>query len=72
MSKIGHSRPNWAVRAMFGFPPIATELRTSLVVRFVPNPDMHHDAEPLLPAVRRLGNFCQSSLNPIDLMTGQS
>ena len=30
MSKKGHSRPNWAVRAMSGLPPIATELRTSL------------------------------------------
>ena len=35
----GHSRPNWAVRAMSGLPPIATEYRTSLEVRFVPGPD---------------------------------
>jgi hypothetical protein len=32
---MGHSRPNWAVRAMSGLPPLATELRTSLEVRFV-------------------------------------
>ena len=31
-----HSRPNWAVRAMSGLPPIATELQTSPAVRFVP------------------------------------
>jgi hypothetical protein len=36
MSVGGHSRPNWAVGAMSGLPPVATELRTSLVVRFVP------------------------------------
>jgi hypothetical protein len=35
MSHMGQSRPNWAFRAMSGLPPIATELRTSLVVRFV-------------------------------------
>jgi hypothetical protein len=27
----------WALRAMSALPPLATELRTSLVVRFVPN-----------------------------------
>jgi hypothetical protein len=32
--------PNWAVRAMSGLPPLATERRTSLVVRFVPNSDI--------------------------------
>jgi hypothetical protein len=36
LSGTGQSRPNWAVRAMSGLPPSATELRTSLVVRFVP------------------------------------
>lgn len=36
----GHSRRKWAVRAMFGLPPMATELRTSLAVRFVPSTDM--------------------------------
>src|SRR5258705_10288902 len=34
-----HSRPNWAVCAMSGLPPIATEQRTSLEVRFVPKAD---------------------------------
>jgi hypothetical protein len=29
---------------MSAFPPIATELRTSLEVRFVPDPDIHLDA----------------------------
>jgi hypothetical protein len=34
-SQLGHSRPNWTVRAMSGT-LIATELRTTLEVRFVP------------------------------------
>src|SRR5882762_8215443 len=29
---LGHSRPNWAVRAMSGLPPLATTERTSLEV----------------------------------------
>ena len=37
---LGQSRPNWAVLAMSGLRPIATNLRTWLVVRFVPNPDV--------------------------------
>ena len=36
MSLMGQSRPNSVVRNMSGLPPLATELRTSLVVRFVP------------------------------------
>ena len=40
MSHLGHSRPKWAVRAMSGSPPIATELRTSLEVRFVPRAEV--------------------------------
>jgi len=36
----GHSRPNWVVRVTSAFPPIATELWTSLVVRFVPIPEV--------------------------------
>ena len=40
MSESGQSPPNWAARAMSGFPPLATELRTSLVVRFVPEADI--------------------------------
>src|SRR5450631_2232473 len=40
MSAVGHSRPNWAMRAMSGLPPLATELRTSLEVRFVPTTDL--------------------------------
>jgi hypothetical protein len=35
-SVAGQSRPNWAARVMSGLAPSATELRTSLVVRFVP------------------------------------
>jgi hypothetical protein len=31
-SVVGHSRPNWAVRAMSGLPPLATTERTSLEV----------------------------------------
>jgi hypothetical protein len=33
---MGQSRPNWAVGTMSGLTSPATELRTSLVVRFVP------------------------------------
>ena len=40
MSVVGQSLPKWAVRAMSGLPPIATELRTWLVVRFVPLPEV--------------------------------
>jgi hypothetical protein len=40
MSVLGHSRPNWPVRAMSGFPPLATDLQTSVVVRFVPTGDI--------------------------------
>ena len=36
MSHMGQSLPKWAVRAMSGLPPLATELRTSPEVRFVP------------------------------------
>jgi hypothetical protein len=36
---VGHSLPKWAVHPMSAFPPIATELRTSLEVRFVPGRD---------------------------------
>jgi len=36
MSGSGQSLPNWAVGTMSGLPPLATELRTSLMVRFVP------------------------------------
>ena len=35
-SATGQSLPKWAVCAMSGLPPIATDLRTLLVVRFVP------------------------------------
>ena len=40
MSQMGHLRPNWTVRAMSAFLPLATELRTLLEVRFVPNADI--------------------------------
>jgi hypothetical protein len=40
MSKVGHSRPNSAVRATSGLPPIATELRTSRIGSFVPQAEM--------------------------------
>ena len=35
-SEMGRSQPNWAFCAMSGLPALATELRTSLLVRFVP------------------------------------
>jgi hypothetical protein len=40
MSHEGQTRPNWMVRATSVMPPIATELRTSLEVRFVPKGDI--------------------------------
>jgi hypothetical protein len=36
MSELGQSLPYRVFLAMSGLPPAATELRTSLVVRFVP------------------------------------
>src|ERR1700675_3432724 len=36
MPQLGQSRPNGAVGTMSGLLPLATELRTSMVVRFVP------------------------------------
>src|SRR5882724_10990720 len=36
MSEMGHFRPKHVLCVMSGLPPLATELRTSLVVRFVP------------------------------------
>ena len=40
MTVLGQSRPNWAVSAMSGLPPIATELRTSRNGSFVPIRDI--------------------------------
>jgi hypothetical protein len=40
MSLLGHSLPKWAARRMSAFPLIATELRTSLEVRFVPKAEV--------------------------------
>jgi len=42
MSLLGHSRPNWAVRAMSAFHPLATTERTSHHVGFVQKGDMSH------------------------------
>ena len=39
MSELGHSRPNWPVRAMSVIPLTATELRTSRIGSFVPTRD---------------------------------
>jgi hypothetical protein len=39
---LGLSLPKWAVCAMSGLPQIATELRTSLEVRFVPTSGLMH------------------------------
>jgi len=39
-SELGQSLPKWGVRATSAFPPVATELRTSQVVRFVPKGDI--------------------------------
>ena len=53
MSETGPSRPNWTSRILSGLPPLATELRTSLVVRFVPLGDItcrynHPSGDPTL------------------------
>ena len=40
MFEMGHFRKSALVSAMSAFPPLATKLRTSLEVRFVPDPDM--------------------------------
>jgi hypothetical protein len=41
MSQMGQSLPKWAVSVTSAFPPIATELRTLLEVRFVPTSDIN-------------------------------
>ena len=40
MSELGHFQPNWAVRVMSAFPPIATDLRTSRIGSFVPGTEV--------------------------------
>jgi hypothetical protein len=40
MSVQGRSLPNWTIRAMSAFPPIATVQRTSWLVRFVPQAEV--------------------------------
>src|SRR5450759_5107172 len=49
MSGSGQSQPNWAARAMSGLPPIATVLRTSQVVRFVPDSEVANPIRQLYP-----------------------
>ena len=39
MSAVGQSLPKWGVRTTSAFPPIATELRRSRIVSFVPSSD---------------------------------
>jgi hypothetical protein len=39
LADVGHSLPEWGA-ARRPFPPLATELRTPLVVRFVPEGDI--------------------------------
>jgi hypothetical protein len=53
MSQLDHSRPNWVACLMSGLPPIATELRTSLEVRFVPTCDIERAGRPKEKAARR-------------------
>jgi hypothetical protein len=48
ISAPGHSRPNWAIRLMSGLLLIATELRTSLEVRFVPERQYDHWCSPVV------------------------
>jgi hypothetical protein len=53
MSQVGQSLPKWIVRATSAFPPIATELRTSLEVRNVPTCDIERAGRPKEKAARR-------------------
>src|ERR1700716_160900 len=56
-SEVGQSRPNWAVRAMSGLPPIATGLRTSRIGCFVPKIGIGGShAAPPLPHHRTYGS----------------
>jgi hypothetical protein len=48
----GHSRPNWTIRAMSAFLPLATELLTLLEVRFVPLSDIDQPRRGLGEAPR--------------------
>ena len=48
-SALGYSLPKWAIRVMSAFLPLATELRTSLEVRFVP----YSEVERLIRSPRR-------------------
>ena len=47
----GHSRPKLAVPAMSGLPPLATELRTSLEVRFVQELTFRHPFDNIVGAL---------------------
>jgi hypothetical protein len=57
MPALGQSRPNWAARVMSGFPPLATELRTSLLVRFVAITDFAIDPSMACRTVRTLRDW---------------
>ena len=63
MSELGQSRRLGPPPMTSGLPPEADTVTDGRHVSKVPDPGMDRDAEPLLPAVRRLSNFCQSSLN---------
>jgi hypothetical protein len=54
MSHVGQSGPNWAFCAMSGLPPVATEERTLLVVRFVPISDIARTCNKRLPRLAPL------------------
>jgi hypothetical protein len=54
----GHFRPDWAVRVMSASPPIATELRTLLEVRFVPRPEQAMEASRQQVRLCRLRPDC--------------
>jgi hypothetical protein len=73
-SDMGQSRPNWAVGTMSGLTPSATELRTSLMVRWVPQPDSctaTTASYSMTSSVgeRRVGNSIPSDLAALGLMT---
>jgi hypothetical protein len=49
MAERDHSQRKWAARATSGLPPLATELRTSQVIRFVPIAEMIKNCQLRLP-----------------------
>ena len=54
---MGQSLPNWPIRLMYAFPSRATELWTSLEVRFVPDSDIEQIDEDQIGGYRNWANM---------------